>query len=151
MKVIKPLSLMVFGLVVVMYALYYFVEPRLFNMDDGPYYSKTYTGPIDTLTASSSVELKRNGRIKYILESLLDQDKEGSVLILKRTDGEILWQKRPIKTDGSLGPVEVNQKYTRARLFGYGGWNVSIHPKHQESGTLYLGPLGNFRYFYHSW
>ena len=56
--------------------------------------------------------------------------------------------RRPAHPDG-LGRVHLTEKYSR--LAWYGGWVVSISPEFQESGDLYLGPLGGFRHFFHSW
>ncbi len=131
---------------------FYRFEPHFFNMDDGPYYSQDYEGNIELLTLESQVKLSRLGIPNYILESYLLTPTE-SVLVLKNTNDEIIWQKIPIKFDFGkkrlLGTVELRQKYTHLRLDG--GWEVSIQPSHQEGGKLYISPWGEFRFFYHSW
>lgn len=127
----------------------YIFEPRMFNFDDGPYYSREFEAEIDNLPLQSSVELSRFGYIMYILESRLLKNEERTVLLLKQPDGTVVWKKVPVKPDGRLGPIALEKNYTH--LTWYGGWKVAIKPAFQESGHLYLGPLGGFRFFYHSW
>ncbi len=132
--------------------IFYRFEPHFFNLDDGPYYSQDYEGNIELLTLESQVKLSRFGVNTYTLESYLLTPNE-SVLVLKNTQGEIIWQKIPIKFDVGkkrlLGTVKLRQRFTHLRLDG--GWEVSIQPSHQESGKLYISPWGEFRFFYHSW
>ncbi|EAZ90491.1 hypothetical protein [Crocosphaera chwakensis] len=135
-----------------MWVICYRFEPHFFNLDDGPYYSQEYKENIESLSLESQVKLSRLGIPTYILESYLLTPYE-SVLVLKNTKDEIIWQKIPIKFDFSekrtLGTVELKQRFTHLRLDG--GWEVSIQPSHQEAGKLYISPWGKFRFFYHSW
>jgi hypothetical protein len=138
------------GGILIILALIYKFEPHLFNMDDGPYYSKAFEGKIDQLPFHSSGELQRFGKTSYIIESyLLVEKQKKCVLVLRRPNGIIIWKKIPIKHDGALGPLKISQKYTHSTW--HGGWGISIKPEFQESGKLYLSPLGGFRFFYHSW
>ena len=131
---------------------FYRFEPHFFNFDDGPYYSQDYEGDIELLSLESQIKLSRLGITTYILESYLLTATE-SVIVLKDTQGEIIWQKIPIKFDFGkkrlLGTVKLRQRFTHLRLDG--GWDVSIQPSHQEGGKLYISPWGEFRFFYHSW
>lgn len=130
----------------------YKFQPHFFNFDDGPYYAKAFPGEIDTLPLQSRIRLTRLGKIIYMLESRL-LTKQESVIILRKPNGEIIWKNIPIKVELGqkrvLGTIKLNQRYTRLRFDG--GWEVNIKPSHQESGTLYISPFGNFRFFYHSW
>jgi len=129
----------------------YEFEPRILNFDDGPYYSREFDGEIDQLPLQSHVELTRFGNVVYVLESrLIERDaREESILVLRQPGGAICWQKVPLKPDGPLGAIGLGKN--RTRLTWYGGWKVAIKPGSQESGYLYLGPFGGFRFFYHSW
>ena len=121
-----------------------------FNMDDGPYYSRPFDADIRDLPLQSSVELRRFGKRVYVLESrLLDALEGESVLVLKQADGKVRWKRIPVKPDGPLGTVDLIPRATAPTLFW--GWRVGLKPAKQESGSLYIGPLGNFRFFYHSW
>ena len=108
-----------------------------------------FKGEIAQLPLQSRVELLRLGNVAYVLELRILNKEEGSVLVLKRPDGAIHWKRQPVKPGGPLGDIELRKKYTN--LTWYGGWKVSIKPAFQESGYLHLGPLGGFRFFYHSW
>jgi hypothetical protein len=131
--------------------LLYEYEARIFNFDDGPYSASEFIGEIDKLPIQSRLELKRFGELVYVLESCLFEqaEGEGSVLVLRRPDGTIVWKKVPLKPDGLLGAIALGEEYTH--LTWHGGWKVAIKPAFQESGYLYLGPFGDFRFFYHSW
>ena len=84
-------------------------------MDDGPYYSEDDGGDIELLSLESQVKLSRLGITSYILESYLLTPTE-SVIVLKNTQGKIIWQKIPIKFDVGqkrlLGTVKLRQGYT---------------------------------------
>lgn len=67
--------------------------------------------------------------------------------MLRRAAGVVRWQRVPLKPDGELGALELRW----ARSTWYGGWKVRIVPGNQEPGALYLGALGGFRFFNHSW
>ena len=122
-------------------------------------FSISMTGHItrESLTVKSTncrcshVELTRFGNVVYVLESrLIERDaREESILVLRQPGGAICWQKVPLKPDGPLGAIGLGKN--RTRLTWYGGWKVAIKPGSQESGYLYLGPFGGFRFFYHSW
>ena len=127
----------------------YTYEPGIFNFDDGPYFSREFKDETHTLPLQSRVTLSRFGKVAYVLESRQLKNEETSVLILKHPDGTVSWKRLPVKPDGRLGPITLDKKYTH--LTWYGGWKVAIRPAFQESGYLYLGPLGGFRFFYHSW
>ncbi|EAM52227.1 hypothetical protein WH8501_09515 [Crocosphaera watsonii WH 8501] len=148
---IKQNIIQISSLLIIVFVVYS-CEPHLFNMDDGPYYSEDYGGDIELLTLESQVKLSRLGIPTYILESYLLTPTE-SVIVLKNTQGEIIWQKIPIKFDVGkkrlLGTVKLRQRYTDLRLDG--GWEVSIKPSCQEPGILYISPWGEFLFFYHSW
>ena len=94
---IKQNIIQISRLLIIVFVVYSF-EPHLFNMDDGPYYSEDYGGDIELLTLESQVKLSRLGIPTYILESYLLTPTE-SVIVLKNTQGEIIWQKIPIKFD----------------------------------------------------
>lgn len=128
---------------------YYAAEPWLVTfVDDGPYYSDEYVGPIAELSVESSVELKRFGRLIYILESRRLTGIEGSVLVLRDSEGDVKWARVPNKHDGGeLGTV----KLVFSRMTWYLGWRVTIQPSNTEGGGLYLSVLGDFRFFNHSW
>ena len=147
--IISSFFILIFGS---LWYVFYRFEPHVFNMDDGPYYSQDYEGNIESLTLESQVKLSRLGITTYILESYLLTATE-SVLVLKNTKDEIIWQKILMKFDVDkkrlLGTVELRQRFTHLRLDG--GWEVNIKPSHQESGKLYISPWGDFRFFYHSW
>jgi hypothetical protein len=128
----------------------YMAEPHLFNMDDGPYYSRPFDGETTELLLYSRVELARFGQRVYVLESrLLGATGSDSVLVLRRASGSVVWQRVPTKPDGRLGPVALVPEATH--MAWHGGWDVGIKPELQESGYLYLGPGGGFRFFYQSW
>jgi hypothetical protein len=131
-------------------ALAYAAEPHVFNMDDGPYGAHEFVGAVDGLPVQSRVELRRLGIPAYVLESrLIAGDTPSSVLVLRATDGAVRWQRVPHKPDGPLGPVALVPR--SPAMAWSGGRHVAIKPARQESGVLYLGPLGGFRFFYHSW
>ena len=127
---------------------YYAVEPWAVTfVDDGPYYSTRFPGPIGELPILSSVELRRFGHLFYTLESRLLTEGEESVLVLSDSAGKVKWIRLPVKPDGELGSLEL----LRVHATWYGGWRVAIRPANQESGNLYLGIFGGFRFFNHSW
>jgi hypothetical protein len=132
----------------VLAVVYYTVEPWAVTfLDDGPYYSTEYLGPIEELPLQSQVELRRFGLSVYFLESRLRAVNGESVLVLRDMDGFVKWVRLPVKSDGELGPIELRG----ARVTWYGGWRIAISPKNQEGGYLYLGSSGVFRFFNHSW
>lgn len=127
---------------------WYLFEPWFVTfIDDGPYYATSYTGPVDSLPLYSELELRRFGRSLYRLETRLLATEDESVVVLRRRDRSIVWARRPLKPDGPLGPLELR----RHHWTWYGGWRIGISPANQESGNLYLGTLGRFRFFNHSW
>ena len=127
---------------------WYVVEPSAVTfMDDGPYGSVPYHQETGGLRLHSRVNLKRFGRVAYVLESRLSEKEDSSIFVLSDRTGSAVWTRVPVKPDGALGPVEFGQSY----IAWYGGWQVAIKPALQERGYLYLGPLGGFRFFNHSW
>ena len=123
---------------------YYAIEPWAATfVDDGPYFSTEYTGPIDQMPIQSQLDLHRLGRLVYTIESRGLVEKSESVIVLKDSNGVVKWVRLPVKPDGELGAIEVRN----AHPTWYGGWRISIKPENQESGNLYLSPLGNFRFF----
>jgi hypothetical protein len=128
--------------------LWYAAEPwTLTFIDDGPYGSQPYYGEVAGLRLHSQVELKRFGSVQYVLESRLSEKGNSSVLVLYSGGSGAIWRRLPVKPDGELGPLE----FGRSGVTWYGGWRVAIKPAFQEGGYLYLGPLGGFRFFNHSW
>ncbi len=127
---------------------WYTVEPWAVTfLDDGPYYSSGFSGPITELPVQSKVELRRIGQLIYTLESRFLSADDGSVLVLRDAAGSVRWTRVPMKPDGKLGPLQVRQ----ATVTWYGGWRIAIQPAFQEGGYLYLGVFGGFRFFNHSW
>ena len=149
MKHLRPKTPWVLWLLTTLFAMaWYQVEPwALTFVDDGPYYSTLYTESIDDLPVQSKIELQRFGTIAYTLESRVVTDRNESVFVLRTADDHVLWGRRPNKPDGELGYIKVRG----ASLTWNMGWRVRIAPEHQESGSLYIGPLGGFRFFNHSW
>lgn len=127
---------------------WYAVEPWAVTfVDDGPYYSRPFDSPVGDLHLESRVDLRRFGRVVYTLESRTLAGRDEIVLVLRDASGSVRWARLPVKPDGELGSLEIR----RARLTWYGGWRVRIVPANQEPGDLYLGALGGFRFFNHSW
>lgn len=127
---------------------WYIVEPHAVTfIDDGPYYSREYTEPVAELPVTSQIELRRFGIPIYSLESRDLPTGENSVLILRDASGSVRWVRMPVKPDGELGPLELRG----ASMTWNGGWRIRIKPRLQEGGYLYLGSLGGFRFFNHSW
>lgn len=127
---------------------WYTVEPWAVTfVDDGPYYSSEFPDSVADLPIRSRVQLRRLGTLAYTLESRLLPTGQASVLVLRDAANSILWARLPVKPDGELGAVEL----CRASITWYGGWRVRIVPAFQELGDLYLGSLGGFRFFNHSW
>ncbi len=127
---------------------WYVVEPWAVTfIDDGPYYSSEFSGLVADLPINSKVQLKRLGKLVYTLESRLHPTRGASVLILKDAKESVIWARLPLKPDGKLGVIELR----RANITWYGGWRIRIVPAFQEPGDLYLGLLGGFRLFNHSW
>jgi hypothetical protein len=129
-------------------AVWYVVEPWAVTfVDDGPYYSNAYSGPIAEFPVHSQLELRRFGQSVFSLESRLLPSGDESVLVLRDTEGAVKWVRIPVKSDGELGRLDLR----RANVTWYGGWRIGIKPGNQEGGYLYLGSLGGFRFFNHSW
>ncbi|MDH3615976.1 MAG: hypothetical protein OEQ90_05820 [Gammaproteobacteria bacterium] len=127
---------------------WYAVEPWAVTfVDDGPYYSREFSGSIVELPIYSQIELRRFGLPVYSLESRLLSSGDESVVVLRDTGGSVQWARIPLKPDGELGPLELR----RANPTWYGGWRIGIKPDNQEGGYLYLGTFGGFRFFNHSW
>lgn len=127
---------------------WYAVEPWAVTfIDDGPYYSREYSASIAELPIYSQIELRRFGQSVYSLESRLLSSGDQSALVLRDAEGSVKWARLPLKPDGELGPLELR----RANLTWYGGWRIGIKAENQEGGYLYLGSLGGFRFFNHSW
>ncbi len=141
--------LSIFAVVVGALAVFwYIVEPYAVTfIDDGPYYSSEFSGPVAELPVYSQIELRRFGQFAYLLESRELPTEDESVLVLRDTGGLVLWARIPIKPDGKLGPLELRG----ANMTWYGGWCIRIKPKSQEGGYLYLGSFGGFLFFNHSW
>ncbi len=142
-------SLSVLLVVVAVLALtYYVIEPWAVTfVDDGPYFSTEYSQPIDDLPVASHLELRRFGRLVYIIESRTLPGGLESVLVLRDSRGLLKWARLPVKPDGELGAVELRNGFRT----WYGGWRIAIKPANQEGGNLYLTPFGGFRFFNHSW
>lgn len=127
---------------------WYAVEPwALTFVDDGPYYSRDFPYMIEDLPVQSKVALRRFGRLVYTLESRTLAERDESVLVLRDSEGAVLWKRLPVKPDGELGRLELR----RAHVTWDGGWRVRIVPSNQEPGDLFLGAFGGFRFFNHSW
>lgn len=127
---------------------YYVIEPWAVTfVDDGPYFSTEYSGPIDEMPVQSRLELRRLGQLAYTIESRTLLEGRESVLVLKDSNGTVKWTRLPVKPDGELGAIEVRNAYPT----WYGGWRISIKSENQEGGNLYLSAFGNFRFFNHSW
>ncbi len=127
---------------------WYCVEPwALTFIDDGPYFSQDFAGPVELLPIYSQVELRRFGRAVFSLESRLVTEGAASVLVLRDTDGSVRWAQTPLKPFGELGAITL----LRANLTWYGGWQIAISPKNQEAGYLYLAAFGGYRFLNHSW
>ncbi len=127
---------------------WYRLEPwSVTFVDDGPYYSSAYPGQTEDLALQSQVELRRPGWLVYRLESRRLPGRDASVLVLRDASGAVQWVREPVKPDGELGSVELR----RSHLWWDGGWRIRIVPSNQEPGDLYIGPLGGFRFFNHSW
>ena len=118
----------------------------IFTLNDGPFYSEPYEGDLAAMELYSETPLQRLGETVYRLEVRVGHDK--NVFVLRDPDGTLRWQRVP-DHDGPLGKIRLREQYTR--LSWWGGWTVAIDPEKQEGGSLYLGPLGGFRYFYLSW
>lgn len=148
-SVMRLKSLSIFVVIAGALALaWYIVEPYAVTfIDDGPYYSSEYLEPFSELPISSRIELRRFGRLAYLLESRDLIMGNESVLVLRDSKGPVQWARRPIKPDGELGPLELRG----ASMTWNGGWRIRIKPKSQEGGYLYLSSLGGFRFFNHSW
>ena len=127
---------------------WYIVEPYAVTfIDDGPYYSSEFSEEFSELPVNSTIELRRFGRLAYILESRDLTTENESVLILRDPGGSVQWTRKPIKPDGELGTLELQE----VSITWNGGWRIRIKPKLQEGGFLYLSGLGGFRFFNHSW
>jgi hypothetical protein len=109
-------------------------------------YSAPYEGAVSQWVPYSETPLRRFGEIAYRLEVRVQEGR--NVFVLRDPDGTVLWQRVP-EHDGPLGSIRLSEQHTR--LAWWGGWTVAIKPENQEGGSLYLGPLGGFRYFYLSW
>ncbi len=118
----------------------------IFTLNDGPFYSETYEGDVSQWELYGETPLRRFGDTAYRLEVRVRDDE--NVFVLRAPDGKVRWQRVP-SHDGPLGRIRLSEQYTR--LAWWGGWTVSIKPENQEGGSLYLGPLGGFRYFLLSW
>ena len=145
----KPGTLLIFLVISGASALsWYLVEPYAVTfIDDGPYYSSEFSGPVSQLPVNSKIELRRFGQLAYLLESRELAMGNESVLVLKDSKGSVLWARKPVKPDGELGSLELRG----AHMTWNGGWRIRIKPENQEGGYLYLGSLGGFRFFNHSW
>jgi hypothetical protein len=126
----------------------YVAAPHLFNFDDGPYFSSHYRGDVESLRLISQDKLSRDGVVRFTIEGRALPGDSGSVFVLRTIEGRVVWQERPEESDGPFGPTAVLQERTRAT---WSGWEVTIKPARQESGVLFLGRRGGFRFFYHSW
>ena len=118
----------------------------IFTLNDGPFYSRPFEGDVSHLTAFSETPLRRFGGTPFRLEVWVSGD--DNVFVLRDAAGTIHWQRMP-EHNGPLGRIKISEQSTR--LAWWGGWTVGIAPEKQEGGSLYLGPLGGFRYFYLSW
>lgn len=147
--VMKPKILSIFTVLAgVLAAVGYIVEPyALTFIDDGPYYSGEFSGPVSELPVNSQIELRRFGQLAYLLESRALPVGDKSVLVLRGAGGAVKWARIPMKPDGDLGQLE----FRGANITWYGGWCIRIKPESQEGGYLYLGSFGGFRFFNHSW
>ena len=137
-----------FAVIAVLAVSYYAIEPWAVTfVDDGPYFSDEFTGSVDDLPVHSEVQLQRFGRLAYTIESRTLAEGSESVLVLRDPEGRVIWARLPVKPDDELGTIEVRRAYRT----WYGGWRIAIKPANQESGNLYLTPLGGFRFLNHSW
>jgi hypothetical protein len=128
------------------WAVSYWLWPRI-SFDDGPFFAWSFTGELIDLSIVSSVDLRMFGVTVFVLETRAMPDPDTrTVFVLKNRRGTVRWAKQ---TAAEFGRIRILGG--SARWFVPGGWVVTIKPEREESGDLYLSPLGDFRFFYHSW
>lgn len=137
-----------FSVIALLATAWYFAEPwALTFVDDGPYFSETFSEPIDPLPVISSVQLRYFKWVRFTLESRRFPNKDESILVLWDDSGHLVWAKRPVKPDGELGSLRLREPHWTWNA----GWRIRIVPSNQEPGDLYLNALGGLRFFNHSW
>ncbi len=120
--------------------------PKL-TFDDGPFFAEPYSGNLSDLALLSSCNLSWMGVSVFVLETRTIHDPDpNTVFILKSSNGDIHWAK---VTSTDFGRIKIIDR--SVRWFPVGGWVVAIQPEKTEAGELYLSPLGEFRFFFHSW
>ena len=114
---------------------------------DGPFYSEAFEFDSEGLPFISKVNLEFIGIRVFELESRENMGPApGTVFVLKSRSGKILWTR--------LGPADIGRirlEHDSARWFLPGGWVVQIKPEYTGFGEMYISPIGNFRFFYHTW
>ena len=134
------------ALLVLLWGAAYLVWPRV-SFDDGPFGAGLYSGDVGALAVHSAVDLAVAGLTVFRLETrTTPEPTPRTVFVLSTPGGRRLWQRA---ADPAFGRIALSQSHTGWAWWG--GFRVGIKPEHQESGHLYLGPLGGFRYFFHSW
>jgi hypothetical protein len=124
----------------------YFLWPR-FSFDDGPFFAEPFAANLASLSALSSADLTLFGGTLFVLETRATRDPDPrTVFLLKNPDGRVRWAR---VTAAEFGRIQLVDR--PPRWFVPGGWVVTISPERTESGQLYLSPIGEFRFFFHSW
>lgn len=130
-------------------ALHHYLFWPVFTVDDGPFYAERFDGSVAALPLHSRIRLRRFGTAPLFLEVRTAPGSPATNVFVLRDDADrVVWARRPLCQEG-LGPIRLDERHTRVAWWG--GWEVAIRPARQEAGRLYLGPLGGYRYFYHSW
>lgn len=128
------------------WSLAYFLWPR-FSFDDGPFFAEPFAADVDGLSALSSTDLRLLGITLFVLETRTTPDPEPrTVFLLRNSTGSVRWAKA---SSVEFGRIYLSDR--SPRWFLPGGWIVGIKPERTESGQLYISPLGQFRFFFHSW
>lgn len=114
---------------------------------DGPFYTEAFGFDSEGLPFISKVDLDILGFTLFVLESRENLGPApGTVFVLKSRSGKVRWTR--------VGPPDIGRirlEDDSARWFLPGGWVVEIKPEYTGFGEMYISPLGNFRFFYHTW
>lgn len=140
------LNFLIIGLLVVAWLAAYILLP-VNSEGDGPFYTQAFEFDSEGLPLISKVDLEMLGIPLFVLESRENLGPApGTVFVLKSTSGEIRWTR--------VGPPDIGRirlEQGSAKWFLPGGWVVAIKPEYTGFGEMYISPLGNFRFFYHTW
>jgi hypothetical protein len=114
---------------------------------DGPFNAEPFSFQSGGLPFISKVELEILGFSRYTLESRENLGAApGTVFVLKDSNGGTKWTR--------LGAPELGRIHLEsgsAKWFTPGGWVIRLKPEHTGGGVMYVSPLGEFRFFFHSW